>query len=377
MLDKILKNQLDQSSALTEIVNGGLVNDSVDFDSISLPPVLSGHATPQIEKKVKSYFVSVAQFFEIWLRRVSSENTRIAYRKDVMMLMEFVGIQWPRESTKTFEVTVRDVHDWFEFMRDEGKAPKTINRRISSCSSFYKFLAAIAAELRLPITVANPAHAQFIKRLPSDPVKETPSLSATRARQLCGLPDGETVVGYRDRAILRFFLYSGARLGTACDLMLSDFTIDEECSTIRLKEKGGRSRTIGLHFSAAEAIQQYVDFCDIGPGPLFRPLASSNARKLGVRSLCRNSMYRIVMGYLRLLPGAMIEVGRDENDLPQYECRFSPHSLRATTATLLLEAGEDICKVQELLGHRHIVTTQIYDRRRVSKQESASHHVPI
>ncbi len=54
-----------------------------------------------------------------------------------------------------------------------------------------------------------------------------------------------------------------------------------------------------------------------------------------------------------------------------------PHSLRATTATLLLDAGVDIRKVQELLGHRHITTTQIYDKRRRSTAESASHDVPI
>ena len=56
---------------------------------------------------------------------------------------------------------------------------------------------------------------------------------------------------------------------------------------------------------------------------------------------------------------------------------FTPHPLRATTATLLLDAGVDITKVQELLGHRHITTTQIYDKRRRTRSESASHDVPI
>ena len=58
-------------------------------------------------------------------------------------------------------------------------------------------------------------------------------------------------------------------------------------------------------------------------------------------------------------------------------CAYTPHSLRATTATLLLDAGVDIIKVKELLGHRHVTTTQIYDKRRRSLKEGASHDVPI
>ncbi|MEM7474709.1 MAG: tyrosine-type recombinase/integrase [Planctomycetota bacterium] len=372
-----MENELNHQSALTNVINGDVVNDDINLDWINLPPMLAGHATHENELKVKRYYLSVAQIFDLWLSRNRSRETQRAYRRGVLTLMDFLGIRWPEESSRAFNVTVADVQAWFDEMVEDGKAPKTINRRISCISSFYKFLGAMAAELRLPITVPNPAHAQFIRRLPSDPIKETPSLSATRARQLCGLPAGETIVDYRDRAILKFFLYSGARLGTACDLMLSDFNNDRECSTIRLKEKGGKTRTIGIHFAAAEAIQQYVDFCGICAGPLFRPRASSNASYFAKRSLSRKAMRDIVNCYLRQLPGSLVEVGRNEDETPIFECRYTPHSLRATTATLLLEAGEDIRKVQELLGHRHVVTTEIYDRRRISKQESASHHVPI
>lgn len=58
-------------------------------------------------------------------------------------------------------------------------------------------------------------------------------------------------------------------------------------------------------------------------------------------------------------------------------CIYTPHSLRVTIATLVLDAGVDIRKAQELLGHRYITTTQIYDKRRWSTSESASHDVPI
>ena len=72
-----------------------------------------------------------------------------------------------------------------------------------------------AAEFRLPIVVPNPAHAQFIARAKSDPVEETRALSATRARQLMGMPAGDSVIEYRDRALLKFYLYSGARISSS------------------------------------------------------------------------------------------------------------------------------------------------------------------
>ena len=68
-----------------------------------------------------------------------------------------------------------------------------------------------------------------------------------------------------------------------------------------------------------------------------------------------------------------IILARKDEPTPDY----APHSLRATTATLLFDAGVDIIKVKELLGHRHVTTTQIYDKRRRSLKEGASHDVPI
>jgi site-specific recombinase XerD len=59
------------------------------------------------------------------------------------------------------------------------------------------------------------------------------------------------------------------------------------------------------------------------------------------------------------------------------ECIYTPHSLRATAATLLLDSGVDIMEVKELLGHRHVTTTQIYDKRRRSLREGASHKMPL
>src|SRR5437868_11324783 len=155
-----------------------------------------------------------------------------------------------------------------------------MNRRISSLSSFYKYLAAAAAELRLPITIPNPAHAQFISRESTDAREETKALSATRARQLMGLPMGDSVIEFRDRAILKLYLYSGIRLSTGCRLKVSDFHQDGDATTVRLHEKSDKRRTIGLHYIAAQAISEYLEATGIKSGHIFRPRLNPRSKKL-------------------------------------------------------------------------------------------------
>jgi site-specific recombinase XerD len=343
----------------------------------ALPPVLSGSHTPEIQERVENFFHSVASIFEAWVNRRKSGHTRRAYRGDVMAFVGFRGFAWPRDAAHLLRVSILDVQAFKEHMGKHGGAPKTVNRRISSLSSFYKFLSGAAAELRLPITVPNPAHAQFISRESSDPVDETRALSETRARQLMGMPAGDSLLDLRDRAILKFYLYTGARIETGCKLNVSDFHQDGDEATLRFHLKGARAKTKGIHFSAAEAITQYVGAAGIESGPLFRPrLSAYTTDLLASRRMTQRSMYRLLMNYLERLPGAM-----QEKELPSGEkiqvCVYSPHSLRATTATLLLDSGVPIESVQDLLDHKHITTTQIYDKRRRSVRDSASHKVPI
>ncbi len=87
-------------------------------------------------------------------------------------------------------------------------------------------------------------------------------------------------------------------------------------------------------------------------------------------------MSRLLMAYLERLPGAVQEVELPSGERAR-QCVYSPHSLRATTATLLLDSGVAIEEVRDLLDHKHITTTQIYDKRRRSVRDSASHKVPI
>ena len=231
------------------------------------------------------------------------------------------------------------------------------------------------------MSVRTPFHSlHFFRRSKERPsFAETKALSATRARQLMGLPFGDSVFDYRDRAIIKFFLYSGARIGTACRLRVKDFHQDGDEATITLHEKGDKHRRIGLHFAAAEAIAAYIAKAELTKGPLFHRL-NSRSEKLGRAPMSVVTMYHLVQRYPARLPSSMREeevTTKDGTVTKVKRCIYTPHSLRATTATLLLDAGVDIIKVKELLGHRHVTTTQIYDKRRRSLKEGASHDVPI
>ncbi len=95
----------------------------------------------------------------------------------------------------------------------------------------------------------------------NDPVEETRAFSATPARQLMGMPAGDSVIDYRHRALLKFYLYSGARISTGCRLRVSDFQKDSEESAIRLREKADHRR------SSATGTSSPRGFTTNGAGP--------------------------------------------------------------------------------------------------------------
>lgn len=115
-----------------------------------------------------------------------------------MAFVHFCKWAWPQDAAQLLRTSILDVQAFKDAMGAKHAAPKTMNRCISSLSSFDRFLGGAAAELRLPITVPNPAHAQFISREASDAVEETRALSETRARQLMGLPGSDSLLEIRE-----------------------------------------------------------------------------------------------------------------------------------------------------------------------------------
>ena len=270
-----------------------------------LPPILVGRHTPAVEAQVRSFYHSVADIFERWVTRRSE-------------LAHAACLPPGRDGLRPLprHPLARGIDPALHGLgRRRPRVPRSDARRVQGpqdhqppdrarCRSFYKYLQGVASEFRLPITVPNPAHAQFIPRGSSDPRDETKALSATRARQLMGLPSGDTVFDYRDRAIIKFFLYSGARIGTACRLRVKDFHQDGDEATVTLHEKGDKHRRIGLHFAAAEAIAAYIAKAELTKGPLFRARLNSRSQKLGHSPIGAVTMYNLVQGYLSRLPSS-------------------------------------------------------------------------
>jgi len=103
----------------------------------ALPPILAGNASPDMRKRVEQFFFSAASLFEAWVTRRKSAHTQRAYREDVMSFVKFAGIDWPDQAIALYSVSVKDVLAFREQLVERNAALKTINRRISSVSSFF------------------------------------------------------------------------------------------------------------------------------------------------------------------------------------------------------------------------------------------------
>ena len=131
------------------VINQGASPDTT-AGRIALPPILEGCYTLSIEEAVRQFVLGVPELLERWISRRASPHTQRAYRQDLFTFIGFAGIAWPEQATALFSVKVAQIHAYRDWMLARSDAPKTINRRVSSLSSFYKFL---AAKLRLPIIV--------------------------------------------------------------------------------------------------------------------------------------------------------------------------------------------------------------------------------
>lgn len=356
----------------------------------AMPPVLPDRDSPAVRRDAEQFNHGVAAMFERWLAAHPNANTQRAYRQDVVSFARFVGLGLieedghpptlePLDAHRLLRCSVADVQEWRDFMMEvQKRAPKTVLRRFTTLSRFYEYMREQAAEFRIPIIVPNPAHKNHVKRFEADPVRPTEALTPGRIRELKAMAAGDSVLEHRDRAIIRFYLYSAARIRTGCLLRVEDcFFEDPDNPYVKVQEKGRKSarRKLGINPEAREAIQEYLEHAGLTSGPLFRPRKSARSDALADREMEESTMYRLLLHYLCQLRAAMKEEQLADGTVVR-RCIYTPHAFRATAATQLDEAGVPTKDIQKLLGHKQQKTTEVYIKTQRGTKESASHKIP-
>jgi len=258
-----------------------------------------------------------------------SEHTLRAYSTDLAMFTQFLR----HRGCSLTRAGPRDVRGFLAILRARDLARATIGRRLSAVRSLYRFL------LRRGVIEANP---MAVLRTPRQEQRLPRFLTVEEVKRLLSAPDLTTWIGVRDRAVLETLYGAGLRVAEL--VALNDDDIDLRSETLRIRGKGKKERLAPIGSYAAQAVQHYLD---IREAKRFEH-REHNATFLNARDggrLTARSVRRIMQRYLN-------EAGLDG--------RLSPHSLRHSFATHMLNNGADLRSVQELLAHEHLSTTQRY-----------------
>ena len=270
------------------------------------------------------------EFFLGYLRtaRNLARHSLAAYGTDLLQLAGFLE---KRGTTDPAAVTHLDLRAWLGEVKAAGRARATVARKLAAARSMFRWL---HREGMLP---AYPAAAL---RSPKKERKLPRFLSREEMERLLAAPKGDGLAEVRDRAILETLYSSGVRVSELAALEESD--LDLRAGVARVLGKGRKERLAGLGSFAVKALRAYVAARRRSPAARRSDALFENRR--GGRLSTR--------GIQRILAKRLAEAGLDP--------RISPHKIRHSFATHLLDAGADLRSVQELLGHRDLATTQIY-----------------
>jgi integrase/recombinase XerD len=286
-----------------------------------------------------------------WFANLHSKATRCAYENALRDFMRFAGIARPEEFR---DVTRSHVIAWRDDLMQRALSRMTVRHRLAALSSLFEYLCEKNAVTHNPVKgVKRPGVESYEGK--------TPALGDHQARRLLDAPEGASVKGKRDRAILATLLYHALRRDELCQLKVKDFRHERRgVAHLKVTGKGGKTRYVPLHPAASGLIVDYLEASGHGgeeAGALFRPLHHSRAEG-SQQAITPDGVYKLVRGYSAALG---FEVGA--------------HALRATAATNALDHQADIAKVQEWLGHANIATTKLYDRRQTRPEDSPTFKV--
>ncbi len=263
--------------------------------------------------------------------RNASAHTLRAYERDLGEFLSFMKEEKP--DLELSDVTHMVLRHFLSTLRQRELARTTIARKAAALRSFFRYLC------QRGILDANPAEGLITPKLK----KRLPIfLSETEMEKLLSSPDDDTLPGRRDRAILELLYSTGMRVSELAGLDVGQVDFLSEAVIVRGKGKRERLTPIGTY--ALEALQNYL-----ASRPRARKFPSREEEPL---FLSRNNTRLTSRSIRRLLKKHLLRAGLSPD--------VSPHTLRHSFATHMLNRGADLRSVQELLGHQSLSTTQIY-----------------
>ena len=267
------------------------------------------------------------------VERNASELTVKSYREDLAALSGYLAEASEGTAPTPDTISALDLRGYVAALTEAGYASSTVARRLASLRSFFKF------GQREGWAATNPAKPL---RNPRKSRNLPHFLSAEEIGRLLATPPAGGRQGLRDRAMLETMYSAGLRVSELVGL--EDGDLDLESGVLRVRGKGRRERLAPIGSYAADAIGRWLAVRRLHVHEATGPNAPVFVNKFG-RRLTTRSVARMLEKHLK-------QAGLDT--------RTTPHSLRHSFATHLLDRGADIRSVQELLGHKSLITTQIY-----------------
>ncbi len=259
-----------------------------------------------------------------------SPNTRQAYERDLRLFVKALGL---KSADSLTSVERQQITDYMTGLKAKGMAAATIARKLAAGKAFYRFMTAEG------YMDANPAE---VIEAGTKGIKLPRVLSEDEVLRLLNQPDIKTAEGFRDRTMLEVLYATGMRVSELINLTLE--RVDLNMKYIIAFGKGSKERIVPLGSVAAGFLQKYLD--EVRPKLVHEERATNIVfLALGGHELTRQRFWQIIRTY-------GMEAGINK--------KLTPHILRHSFATHLLDNGADLRSVQELLGHSDISTTQIY-----------------
>ncbi|CUH87564.1 Tyrosine recombinase XerD [Phaeobacter sp. CECT 5382] len=295
---------------------------------------------PELLGKAQASLISAAcrDALQLWLQGLSAlegvaSNTITAYRGDLGSFLAFMTMHSgaPQGLGALAKISTSDMRAWMANERNSGTGARSLARKLSAVKSFYRWLA--EREGFEPTAVLAARAPKFQKKLPRPLAKD----AARAVIETVELQSGTDWVAARDVAVVTLLYGCGLRISEALGLTGKDAPLP---ASLRILGKGGKERMVPVIDAARTAVSRYLKLCphpQDDTAPLFRGVRGGGLNPRQIQSVMART--------------------RAQLGLP---ATATPHALRHSFATHLLEAGGDLRSIQELLGHASLSTTQAY-----------------